>query len=220
MSTPARGPLHPRKTPVQDRSTATVDAIFEAAIQVLLSAGPDHLTTTRVAERAGVSVGTLYQYFPNKHALVFSVIQRHVNNVTTALENACRRNHGEPVSTMVEAIVHAFVDAKLERADISTALYAMAAGPEAAALLRKAGKRGQAALSAMLATAPDARFDDLAFSSLVLLSAMGGATRTVLEAGAPPRMVSLLRKQLVHLGRGFLAELNTVGTQSPSSLIA
>jgi hypothetical protein len=59
--------LEPRKTPIQARSTVTVQAISEATIQVLLSHGAERLTTTRVAERAGVSVGTLYQYSSNKH---------------------------------------------------------------------------------------------------------------------------------------------------------
>ena len=57
--------FEPRKTPIQARSTVTVEAISEATIQVLLSHGAERLTTTRVAERAGVSVGTLYQYYPN-----------------------------------------------------------------------------------------------------------------------------------------------------------
>jgi AcrR family transcriptional regulator len=66
MNTKPQITLEPRKTPVQERSTVTVEAIYEATFQVLLAVGPDRLTTTRVAERAGVSVGTLYQYFPNK----------------------------------------------------------------------------------------------------------------------------------------------------------
>ncbi|MGD0120893.1 MAG: hypothetical protein ABSD30_22725, partial [Candidatus Binatus sp.] len=60
------------------------------------------------------------------------------------------------------------------------------------------------ALASMLATAPDVQFSDLPFTTLMLFSAMGGATRAVLEAGATPKMVRLLRKQLVQLGRGFL----------------
>ena len=65
--------FEPRKTPVQARSTFTVEAISEATIQVLLSHGADRLTTSRVAARAGVSVGTLYQYYPNKRSLLFAV---------------------------------------------------------------------------------------------------------------------------------------------------
>ena len=54
----------------------TVEAISEATIQVLLAVGLDRLTTTRVAERAGVSVGTLYQYYPNKQALLYAGRER------------------------------------------------------------------------------------------------------------------------------------------------
>jgi len=204
MRAQARAPLEPRKTPIQARSAATVDSISEATIQVLLSVGPDQLTTTRVAERAGVSIGTLYQYFPNKHSLLFSVLQQHLNHVADAVEWACRQNHGEPVSTMVDSVVHAFVDAKLERADISMALYALATGREETALVRKVEKRAQVALASMLATASDAQFDDLTFTSFLVFSAMGGIMRAILENGKPPRIVRLLRKQLILLCRGFL----------------
>src|SRR6267142_1383416 len=118
MRAPPRSHLEPRKTPIQTRSALTVDSISEATIQVLLSVGPDRLTTIRVAERAGVSVGTLYQYFPNKHALLFSVLEQHLNRVAAAVEEACRENRGERVSTMIDSVVQAFVDAKMERADI------------------------------------------------------------------------------------------------------
>ena len=90
--------LSPRKTPVQARSTITVEAIFEATIQVLLLHGADRATTTRVAERAGVSVGTLYQYFPNKQALLFAVLEAHLRRVTMAVQNAGERMRGKPLA--------------------------------------------------------------------------------------------------------------------------
>ena len=153
MRTQPRVPLEPRKTPIQTRSADTVASISEATIQVLLSVGLDRLTTTRVADRAGVSVGTLYQYFPNKHSMLFAVLEQHLNRVADAVERACRHNHGEQVSTMVDAVVRAFVDAKMERADISMALYAVATGREEIALVRKVGQRAQRALISMLSTA-------------------------------------------------------------------
>src|SRR5579862_5736285 len=72
MSTNPISAFEPRKTPIQARSAVTVEAISEATIQVLLSHGTERLTTTRIAERAGVSVGTLYQYYPNKQSLLFA----------------------------------------------------------------------------------------------------------------------------------------------------
>ena len=73
--------LNPRKKPQQRRSRVTIDTIFEATIQVLLANGLDRITTIQIAERAGVSVGSLYQYFPNKNALLAAVVKRHVGEV-------------------------------------------------------------------------------------------------------------------------------------------
>jgi AcrR family transcriptional regulator len=204
MSTKRQTPLEPRKTPVQARSTVTVEAIYEATFQVLLAVGgPERLTTTRVAERAGVSVGTLYQYFPNKQSLLLSVLEKYLDRVVSAVEFACRRNHGQQLSAMIESVVEAFVDAKLERLDISMALYATV-GVKERSLTSKMEKRARAAIASMLATAPNTKFADLPFTSLMLISAMGGATRAVLEAGASPKMVRMLRKQLVLLCQSFL----------------
>src|ERR1700753_610340 len=91
MARPQPLQLRPRKRPVQQRSTATLQAIFDATIQVLLKDGPRKLTTTRVAERAGVSVGTLYQYLPHKQALLFAVLDQHLQQLTEAVEAACLR---------------------------------------------------------------------------------------------------------------------------------
>jgi AcrR family transcriptional regulator len=68
--------VDPRKRPRQRRSEATVDAILEAAARILESDGLDALTTNAVADRAGVSVGSLYQYFPGKTALLAELIRR------------------------------------------------------------------------------------------------------------------------------------------------
>ena len=95
MPQPSAVVLEPRKSPVQARSMASVEAILDATIQVLLSVGKDRLTTTRVAQRAGVSVGTLYQYFPNKSALLKAVLERHLDGVVEAVEQVCREQRGE-----------------------------------------------------------------------------------------------------------------------------
>ena len=73
--------FEPRKMPVQTRATVTVEAICEATIQVLLSHGADRLTTTLVAYRAGVSVGTLYPYYPNKQSMLFAVFEDHMDKL-------------------------------------------------------------------------------------------------------------------------------------------
>jgi AcrR family transcriptional regulator len=69
--------LQPRKVPKQERSRALVDAIVEATARVLLDKGYDGLGVADVADVAGVSIGSLYQYFPSKEALVAARIERH-----------------------------------------------------------------------------------------------------------------------------------------------
>ena len=70
--------LEPRKQPLQQRSRATVEDILTAAAQVFEKHGYAAGTTNRTAERAGVSIGTLYQYFPNKEALAVALLERHL----------------------------------------------------------------------------------------------------------------------------------------------
>ena len=74
----ARKPLtQPRKQAAQARSRATVDALIEATARILVKEGFDKASTNRIAAKAGVSVGSLYQYFPSKEALVVAVMERH-----------------------------------------------------------------------------------------------------------------------------------------------
>ena len=155
----------------------TKSCITLATIQVLLTVGLDRLTTTRVAERAGVSVGTLYQYYPDKQALLYAVLEVHGTKVAEAVESACHACRGATIKVLVAAVVEAFVNAKLERTDISTALYAAAAEPEGAAVVRRVSKRGQRALTAALAETAGATVGDMEFVALMLYSAMAGPAR-------------------------------------------
>src|SRR5581483_874384 len=75
----------PRKKPKQERSQATVDAILVATARVLCETGYDRASTNRIALAAGVSVGSLYQYFPSKEALVAALVERHVDQMNDLL---------------------------------------------------------------------------------------------------------------------------------------
>lgn len=75
----------PRKRPLQERSRATVEVILAATRRILVRDGYQALTTNRVAKEAGVSVGSLYQYFPSREALVLAVMERHVDQMLEAL---------------------------------------------------------------------------------------------------------------------------------------
>lgn len=120
-----RPKLSPRKQPQQGRSRETVEAILQAATYLLVRTGYDAMTTNQIAERAGVNIASLYQYFPNKQAIVVELMQRHVAKTRTAmlpvLEHSRGASTGARIRLLVEAMAaeHA-VDPKLH--EIFTAL--------------------------------------------------------------------------------------------------
>ncbi|GAA0913379.1 TetR/AcrR family transcriptional regulator [Luteibacter anthropi] len=108
MDKPSRHtPSRPRKKPVQARSLATVTAILDAAAHILESAGPSAYSTNAVAALAGVSIGSVYQYFPTKDAITRALIDREtgvlLEDVSRAVENA----HGaEALMALIGVAVH------------------------------------------------------------------------------------------------------------------
>ena len=205
MPTETMVAFEPRKTPLQARSTVTVEAISEATIQVLLSHGADRLTTTRVAQRAGVSVGTLYQYYPHKRSLLFAVLENHLCHVVATVEAACESACHKPLAEMIREMVEAFVDAKMDRVDISAALYRVAADVGGPALIKRINQRSRKAVEAMLETAADIKSAPDQCAIDIMLSAMSGAMRSLLEARPSPAMVRKSREQLVLLCQSYMA---------------
>ena len=200
--------FEPRKTPIQARSTVTVEAICEATIQVLLSHGAERLTTTRVAERAGVSVGTLYQYYPNKQSLLFAVLENHLNSVAARIENACKSAYHKPLAEMIKEVVQAFVNAKMDRAEISAALYRVSADVGGPALIKRISQRSRKAVEAMLQTAPDAKAPPDKFAIDIMLAAMAGAMRSLLETGPTSSAIRKSQEQLVLLCQSYMAAVS------------
>ena len=88
----------PRKRPTQERAQFTVDAILEATTYILVRSGWRGLTTNSIAERAGVNIASLYQYFPNKEAIVAELRHRHVSQL-----QSCESN-GEKPKTLRQAL--------------------------------------------------------------------------------------------------------------------
>jgi len=102
--------LSPRKSPRQARSQATVEAILDAAARVLVDRGYAATNTNLVAERAGVSVGSLYQYFPNKDALITALHSRHSLQVNEVIDRVIE---GLVESHRVEAGLHRVLETQL-----------------------------------------------------------------------------------------------------------
>ena len=197
MPSPLRATLEPRKRPVQARSAVTVDAVLEATLQVLLEAGKERLTTTRVAYRAGVSVGTLYQYFPNKSALLQGVLTRHLDRVTSAVEEVCRQERGKTLSEMATALVNTFLEAKMKDGKASVALYAVGSDVDGAKIAQRVGVRSNKAIVGMLGSARDGLTLDAQLVASMVQAAMMGASRMLLESDAPEKRFEAVRRELV-----------------------
>jgi AcrR family transcriptional regulator len=190
--------------PVQARSAASVDAILEATIQVLLHVGKERLTTTRVAQRAGVSVGTLYQYFPNKKALLQAALKRHLDEVARAVELVCHEQRGLPLEQMATALITAFLQAKMTDAKTSAALYSVSSDVDGAKIVHQMGTRSNQAIVEMLATSCEPLATDPQLVASMLQSVMTGVSRRLLESSTPEKQLETLRQELIFLACAYL----------------
>jgi AcrR family transcriptional regulator len=94
-----------RKAPRQERAQETVEAILKATAHVLIAEGYDHASTNKIALKAGVSIGSLYQYFPSKEALVAALIDRHLCEVYDVLVEQLPQVADAPMETAVRTII-------------------------------------------------------------------------------------------------------------------
>jgi AcrR family transcriptional regulator len=196
--------LEPRKSPVQARSAASVDAILESTVQVLLQIGKERLTTTKVAFRAGVSVGTLYQYFPNKSALLQAVLKRHLAEVTEAIELVCHEQRGRSLEKMATVLMTTFLDTKMRDAKTSAALYAVSSDVDGAKIVEEMQIRSNKAIVSMLKSATEKLTTDPQVVASMLQGAMVGVSRRLLESTSPEKHFNTLRQELIVLACAYL----------------
>jgi len=199
-----------RKRPVQRRAEETVEALLEATLQVLVRDGYARLTTTRVAARAGVSVGTLYQYFPDKRALVTALKVVYFGLMTGAVQSALvaqaeRDPHLRDFEGIVRAALAALLDVKRANAQLTRALREPMAELDGHSFVRETLGRFAALFTPVLAAIDPTPEPER--HALVLVAAIEGAiTYAALESPA------WLEQPW------FLEELVRLATRSPRSL--
>lgn len=114
--------IRQRKQPVQARAQATTEALLDATFQVLLRHGSAGLTTTRVAARAGVSIGTLYQYFPDKRSLVMALQVRYFSLMVDAVTSALGEGEALPLDAIFRRVLAALLKLKHDHLELCLAL--------------------------------------------------------------------------------------------------
>ncbi|MDC4951845.1 TetR/AcrR family transcriptional regulator [Acinetobacter baumannii] len=112
----------PRKRPRQARSVATFEAILEAAARILESLGFAGFNTNAVAELAGVSIGSLYQYFPSKDALIVELIRRERAELSKRIVEAIQEHEATDLKEKLKLIIQAAVKHQLSRPQLARTL--------------------------------------------------------------------------------------------------
>jgi AcrR family transcriptional regulator len=208
MSTRPKASISSRRQPRQARSTGLVATILEAAIQVLAKEGVRRFTTTRVAERAGVSVGSVYQYFPNKASILFR-LQSDEWRRTLDMLGAILRDAARPPQDRLRALVHAFVRSECEEAELRTALSDAAPyyrdTPEAG-LARQEGERAIAAF--MLEALPRVADGARALAGDLVTTTFSAVGKQFSETPRTPQQIRIYSDALADMLCAYLDRLN------------
>lgn len=198
--------IRQRKRPVQQRSQATVGAILEATLQILVGQGHAALTTTRVAARAGVSVGTLYQYFPDKASLVVALKVQYFERVVERVVGAARASTGLALEPALRAMISALLSAKRENLQLTLALREpmLEAGGES--LVREATRRLIAETEQVLRAAVPQLADPAGAARVLVAAIEGVVSSAVYQDPATLLQRAEFEDELVALAVGYVRE--------------
>jgi AcrR family transcriptional regulator len=196
-----------RKQPKQARSAELVSAILEAAVQVLAKDGARRFTTARVAEKAGVSIGSLYQYFPNKAAILFR-LQKDEWRQTGEMLRGILEDVQKPPLERLRVLVHSFLRSECDEAEIRIALADAAPlyrdAPEALEV-RKSGNRDMQAF--MLELLPDGMEEIRTSAGGLILATLNSAGKRFSESPRTPAEIEAYAKAMADMFCAYLATL-------------
>jgi AcrR family transcriptional regulator len=193
-----------RKTPIQDRARVTDEALLQATLQVLLRDGYDRLTTTRVAARAGVSVGTLYQYHADKRSLVTALKVRYFGLMVQAVAAALADPTPADLPAILRRALSALIRVKREHLDLTRALRAPMAEPDGQSFQRETLAHFGAALEPYLRRAG---LPDPARRTTLLIAALDGALTYAVHQSPDWLSDDAFLDDLVALAVGFLRQV-------------
>jgi AcrR family transcriptional regulator len=178
--------LRPRKRPVQARSQRTVDVVLKAAAQVFSSRGYAGGTTNHLAERAGVSIGTLYEYFPNKDALLVALMEHHIHEGERVLQRAAAEMAGRTVGirTSVLHFVRAMVEFHAHERALHRVLFEETPLPRRVQqTLAQLEQRVTDQIESLIRGAPDVSVENPALTAAIVVQAVEGLTHKLVLHG-------------------------------------
>lgn len=195
-----------RRVPHQERARATVDALVSATAQVLLKEGYDACTTNRVARVAGVSIGSLYQYFPDKEALVMAVVEQHLTRLREGLEARLLELGGADLPTAIEEMIGAMLEVQRIQPRLHRVLLEQVPRIGALGRLHELHSQYEPLITGWLeAHAEQVSVESASTAAFVLIAAVEGVlTRTLLQRPAWLE-TGLLQRHLSRLVLGYLA---------------
>jgi AcrR family transcriptional regulator len=207
MPRPKRPAVAPRKLPVQARSTELVAHILKAAVRVLEREGAARFTTIRVAAAAGVSVGSLYQYFPNKHAILYR-LQVDEWQKTGATIDALLGDASKPPAERLRAMLRAFFRSECEEAPLRLALDAAAPSYHDAPESRTGRERSRRIVERfVLAAAPRATPRQRRFAGDMLFMATTAIGKELSERSPTDTEIDRWADEVAAMIGAYLAQL-------------
>jgi AcrR family transcriptional regulator len=169
----------PRRRPVTPQAALTVDAILIACERILEARGPTGLTTNRVAELAGVSIGSLYQYFPNKEALIGALQDRYAEDTLGRIRAVLVGADSLPIADVMTRIAAAVIAAKHAQRPIHRWLIEWRSAAGGQERYRRALDQHVELITDVLARRPDVAFEDTYAAAFVIVHAMEGIIEAV-----------------------------------------
>jgi AcrR family transcriptional regulator len=206
MPRPAQTVDLTRRKPRQVRALDTVEVILEATARILQKEGPAALNTNYIAERAGISVGTLYQYFANKEAILVAMARREIGNdeaaVIKAVSEAAQASDIDPVRLALRALINAFAKRRAARRVAFEALFGEGLGNELATSVQKVaqlvGERSDRLLPARTRPVTPTNL-------FIITRAISGIMRAASQEESPLLGTPEFEDELVHLVQAYFA---------------
>ncbi len=200
-----------RKMPTQARSVATVEAILEATAHILVTDGLDKLSTNRVAKVAGASVGSLYQYFPNKVALIDALCERHLDDMMALLTRCLTEFAGASVSEAIRIFTKGMMEAHALEPKLHHAVMLASAQLGLATVEDLEARMKDGVLSWLQLHKDDIAPTDLDLAASILIRSVEAVTHSgLIEILPEPRVdvreqrLAALEEEIIRLILGYL----------------